>query len=178
MTVQQQTRLIANCIALLEQMDLLLGRIDSNVYSSTSPLSPRGSIGGHLRHCLEFFQSYLDGVQIGRINYNLRKREQLTEQDCSFARSRLHEIVAKLHAISTYYRSRPLLVSTEDYGLSPTSWCVSSVVRELEFLQSHTIHHYSLIAMLLRLHGIEPGPEFGVAPSTLKHWREEVACAR
>jgi len=65
----------------------------------------------------------------------------------------------------------------EDIG-APLVWCTSSVLRELDFLQSHTVHHYSLIAMLLRLHEIDPGEDFGVAPSTLKYWKEEAACAQ
>jgi hypothetical protein len=71
-----------------------------------------------------------------------------------------------------------LKVRTEDDGVDLAVWCNSSVLRELEFLQSHAVHHYSLIAALLRLHGIEPDAEFGVAPSTLKYWKEEAACAR
>jgi uncharacterized damage-inducible protein DinB len=45
------------------------------------------------------------------------------------------------------------------------------VGRELQFLASHTLHHYALIAALLRLQGVEPGEEFGVAPGTLEHRR-------
>jgi hypothetical protein len=56
--------------------------------------------------------------------------------------------------------------------------CASTVARELQFLLSHTVHHYALIALILRLQGFEPGEEFGVAPSTLAHWRREVVCAR
>ena len=55
-------------------------------------------------------------------------------------------------------------MSLEESGESTPVWCASSVLRELDFLQSHTVHHYSLVAMLLRLHEIDPGEEFGVAP--------------
>lgn len=57
-------------------------------------------------------------------------------------------------------------------GSSNSDWSISSLKRELQFLLSHTIHHYSLIALALRLQGFEPGAAFGVAPSTLKNWRE------
>jgi hypothetical protein len=44
------------------------------------------------------------------------------------------------------------------------------VGRELQYLLSHTIHHYAIIGSILRAQGVEPGPDFGVAPSTLRHW--------
>jgi hypothetical protein len=50
-------------------------------------------------------------------------------------------------------------------------------VRELQFLLSHTVHHYALMALILRLQGFNPAAEFGVAPSTLQHW-ERAAAAR
>ena len=45
----------------------------------------------------------------------------------------------------------------------------STIERELKFLVSHTVHHYAIIALQLRHQGVEPGPEFGVAPSTLRY---------
>jgi hypothetical protein len=66
-----------------------------------------------------------------------------------------------------------LLVRAEDIGdpASASAWSPSSVGRELQALLGHTVHHYAIIALLLRVEGIEPGEEFGVAPSTLAHWR-------
>jgi hypothetical protein len=49
------------------------------------------------------------------------------------------------------------------------------MARELGMLLSHTVHHYALIAMLLRARGIEPPADFGVAPSTRAHWLESCA---
>jgi hypothetical protein len=65
--MQHQTRLIDNCIALLEQIVTLLARIDDQIYTSTNKLSPRGSIGGHLRHCLDFYQSFLRGIDCAEL---------------------------------------------------------------------------------------------------------------
>ncbi|SRR6266536_1887572 len=176
--MHDQTRLISNCIALLEQVATLLARIDDQVYTSTSKLSPRGSIGGHLRHCLDFYQSFLSGIDRARIDYNLRERDSLTERKTRHALHRIELTIAGLHSMSRTVQTTSPLVSTETHGNGVQSWCSSSVVRELEFLQSHTIHHYSLIAMLLRLQGVEPGEGFGVAPSTLEYWREQAACVR
>lgn len=173
-----QSHLIDNCIALLEQARDLLWHIDDDLYSQTNLLSPRGSIGGHLRHCLDFYQSFISGVPKGRIDYNLRRQDPRIEEDRGYARKKIDEAIGPLRTLSSLSLNGILLVSTEDSGQSLPSWCTSSIGRELEFLQSHLIHHYSLIAILVRLQGIEPGAHFGVAPSTMQHWRELSVCAQ
>jgi len=175
--MHQETRLIINCISLLEEGARLLEQINDDVYSKTSVLSPRGNVGGHLRHCLDFYQSFISGLESGRIDYNFRRRDPLIEKDRRYAIHEICRLIAELREILPIFRIAPILVSTEDCVISRESWCGSSLVRELEFLQSHTIHHYSLMAILLRFEGIEPGEEFGVAPSTLRYW-EEQACAQ
>ena len=178
MIMQPETRIITNCIGLLEQALDLIERIDDVVYVSMSPLSPRGSIGGHLRHILDFYQNFVAGIESGRINYNLRQRGLLFERDRRFAIQTISKTIAALRSLPGLEVMGQLVVSTEENGDCAPVWCESSVLRELDFLQSHTIHHYALIAMLLRLHEIDPGEDFGVAPSTLKHWKEAAACAQ
>ena len=176
--MRPETHILNNCIGLLEQAIRLTELIDDDVYVSTTALSPRGSIGGHLRHILDFYKNFVAGMQSGQINYNLRQRALLLERDRGHAHQRITETVAALRSMTVLEGARPLLVSTEENCESGLVWGTSSVMRELDFLQSHTVHHYSLIAMLLRLHEIDPGDDFGVAPSTLKHWKEEATCAQ
>jgi uncharacterized damage-inducible protein DinB len=176
--MRSETRIINNCISLLEQAIGLIEQIDDDVYVSTSPMSPRGSVGGHLRHILDFYQNFVVGIASGRINYNLRQRDPMLERDRHHTTQTVSKTIAALQSLPGLEGERPLLVSTEENGESTPVWCASSVLRELDFLQSHTVHHYSLVAMFLRLHEIDPGEDFGVAPSTLKYWRQETACAQ
>jgi uncharacterized damage-inducible protein DinB len=175
--MHQESSLITSCIILLEDGMRLLERLDDEVYAKTSVLSPRASVGAHLRHCLDFYKTFLSGLESGRIDYNCRQRHSLIETDRRYAIQEIHQLIAELRERLSIFRIAPILITTEDDS-SRESWCGSSVVRELEFLRSHTIHHYSLMAILLRFEGIEPGEEFGVAPSTLRHWQEEAACAQ
>ena len=188
--MEPATHIIRNCVGLLEQAIELVKRIETDVYVSLSPLSPRGSIGGHLRHIIDFYRSFLVGIGSGRINYNLRQRDVLIERDRAHAIKRLGEVIESLQSLLPLDGESLLSVSTEEQLAGGRGrrqeqelddaavWCRSTVLRELDFLQSHTVHHYSLVAMLLRLHVIEPGEEFGVAPSTLKYWKQEAACAQ
>ena len=127
---------------------------------------------------LDYYRCFVDGLASGQVDYNQRRRDPLIETDRLYAREKIEEIIAALRALSLTDDATTLLVRTEDGGANSSAWCNSSVLREIEFLQSHTIHHYSLIAMLLRSYAIEPDEEFGVAPSTLRYWKEEVVCAR
>ncbi|MFT5288053.1 MAG: hypothetical protein ACI8QS_000085 [Planctomycetota bacterium] len=51
-----------------------------------------------------------------------------------------------------------------------SAWTRSSLGCELLFVLSDTIHHYALMAMSVRHSSVEPGPQSGVAPSTLRYW--------
>ncbi len=175
---QAETAIVNNCIMLLEQALSMLERVDDAAYASTNQLSPRGSIGGHLRHVLDFYENFFSGLGLGRIDYNRRNRDPLTEQSRSYATDRVKDTIALLASLSVANVHQTVLVRTEEIDESRQVWCASSVLRELDYLQSHTIHHYSVVAMLLRLHEIDPGLEFGVAPSTLNNWRKEAACAQ
>jgi hypothetical protein len=63
-----------------------------------------------------------------------------------------------------------LLVRMNSGGGSPAAdLAPSTLVRELLFLVSHTVHHFAVIRLLLAAEGIDPGEEFGTAPSTLAH---------
>lgn len=165
---------IADSVALLEQAISLVARLDDNIFAAITPISPRGSIAGHLRHTLNFYQSFIRGWENGLVDYNIRNRDVRFEQDRLYAVSCIEDAIHLLKGLCHLEAQEHLLVRVED----DVAWSRSSVLRELDVLKSHTIHHYSLIAMLLRLHEIDPGEEFGVAPSTLRHWKHEVVCAQ
>lgn len=152
----------------------LLETIDPGVYSAPPPI-PMGSIGGHFRHCLEFFERFLAGLESGRIDYDARERDPRVEVDPLHARDRLAAVADRLGAMPEEWADRPLdaVHDRDGDGASADEQPAgrSSVRRELDFLASHTTHHYALIGALMRLQGAEPGDDFGVAASTLAHRR-------
>jgi uncharacterized damage-inducible protein DinB len=176
--MQPRLHIITDCIGLLEQAKDLIQRVADDVFTATTPISPRGSIGAHLRHIMDFYQNFLLGLELKRIDYNLRQRDPRLEQNRLRALENIEATIRSLRKLTAVDYHGHLLVSSEADTRERPIWIRSSVFRELEFVKSHTIHHYSLIAMLLRLHEIDPGEGFGVAPSTLSYWKEEAACAR
>ncbi len=157
-------------LRLLEQAIALLEDLDAALYAAPPPV-PMGTVGGHVRHCLEFYERFAEGLDGGAIDYDARARDPRVERDPAHARDRLRAVAERLRALPGGCTDRPLLAihDRDENGASAPGR--SSVRRELLFLASHTTHHFALIAALLRLAGREPGPEFGVAASTLAYRR-------
>lgn len=178
-----QNHLVAACVQVLEQGLDLLERIDDRFYSETGGLPVQSGVGAHFRHCIDFYQSFLAGVASGQIDYDRRERDTLVERDRAFAATKFRIIISELQRLPPDCGEAGVWVSLEGDACASSElnrWCISTVARELQFILSHTVHHYALVALVLRLQGFEPGEEFGVAPSTLKFWRreEEAACVR
>ncbi len=158
--------LLAANLHILRQGVELLAQIDDEQYTLTAgPLFAYG-VGSHLRHCLDSYACFLQGLPQGRIDYDRRERVELTAQDRGYASTRLAWTMELLPETLAQELSDELRVRQDG-----PHWAASSVARELQFLLSHTVHHYALIALILRLQGFNPAAEFGVAPSTLEHWQ-------
>lgn len=171
--------LIDDNVRLLEQGHALLVELDEELYVGAVPSAGLSGPGSHFRHLLDFYDRFFEGLEPARIDYDLRQRDVDLESDPSIARGRLSEMIQRLEALPTRPRAAALLVKSDAEDAGPSApWAGSTVERELMVLMSHTVHHYALIAVALRLNGWEMSSEFGVAPSTLRHWKEQRACAR
>lgn len=154
----------------------LLATLDAEVYAAGR--EGRSPVGAHLRHCVDYYRCFLRGLGSGRVDYDAREREGALETDPGAAAAALGEIAGRLSTLGPRDYSRVLEVKVDTPAAADDAWSRSSLARELQFLVSHTVHHYALIGLLLRQHGIDPGDEFGVAPSTLEYRRAVGAGAR
>ncbi len=154
-------------LQVLDQSVVLLEELDDELFAAPVPSLSLRAAGSHLRHCLDFYHSFLSGLPLGRVDYDLRQRDPRIEQDRLYALGKLLFVRDELARVREAPLPADLEVCLEGNG---SAWSLSSVERELQFLLSHTIHHYALIAIALRSHGFDPGREFGVAPSTLRYW--------
>lgn len=161
--------LIADNLAALRQAADLLERLDDETFGKNNHALALSSVGGHLRHCLDFYQNFLAGLAVGRINYDHRERDERIEKSRLFAMAKIKSVIEGLSQMGAAELEALMEVSAETPDAS--EWSHSSVKRELQFLLSHTIHHYALVAVALRAQGFDPGGDFGVAPSTLRYWR-------
>lgn len=159
--------LLCRSVGLLQQGITLLNSVDDALYlQQVSPVF-HGSIGSHLRHITDFYDCLLAGLRAGVVNYNQRSRDQAVERHRAVGLARLLHLMEQLTALNPASGAMPLLVQWEaDFGVEEAGWSNSSLARELEFLRSHTVHHYAIMAIMGRMMGVDPGQEFGVASST------------
>ena len=154
----------------------LIDSLNDEIYTRTK--NGVGSVGAHIRHNLDFSVNFLKGIEKREINYNLRERNLRIEQDRQYASEQFVFLIRRLRSISDNtddILDSEVLVCSE---VDDTNWYKSTGARELEFLHSHTVHHYALIVEKLKSYGIDVSPDFGVAPSTLKYWAEQDAEAK
>lgn len=168
-----QAAVAANLLVLRQGIDLLRV-IGPGRYRQRLPLVFAASMGGHFRHIIDHYQSFFAGLEDGGLNYEDRPRHGEVETNPDLAQRLLTAISGRLQALGADLETRTLAYHVET---SPGRCAPSSVLRELEFLLSHTVHHYALVAVMCRLQNHEPETTFGVAPSTLRYQQSLAPCA-
>jgi len=154
----------------LDQALRLLAVLDDSQYRS-----PRGTwspVGAQLRHVIEHYQCFLEGAALGRVDYDARRRDPIIESSRQHAASVIRDIISDLDRAPIGPPARPLEVQMRSRPDAPgPEWTTSSVGRELQFLVSHSVHHFALIKLLVAGDGVSLDENFGVAPSTMAHAR-------
>lgn len=150
---------------LLDELASTVIALDSGVYCArvASPVS--GSIGEHVRHCLDHIAALVAIEGTTLFSYDSRQRGTRIETDPVAAVEQMLRLRTALTRWPTASLEQPVcLTSVVAAGETVTTW--STVGRELVFVLSHTIHHQAMIAVLLTLHQIDVPDRFGTAPST------------
>lgn len=156
-----------NCDFLKQGIDLLERHSDDS-YVKTDSRSFGSGIGSHMRHVLDHYSSFLAGLETGLVNYDDRARESQVETNRISGIDRAKSLLKKLrNSRVDPDQAVKVIVSANTKDVDAQS--VSTFGRELQFLASHTVHHYALIAIASRMQGIDPPGSFGIAPSTLKY---------
>lgn len=126
-------------------------------------------LGKHMRHIVDHYLCFIRDVDSGVINYEKRQRDTQIETDKDYALriiDNIRHFFEEAMRNSVQDASLSVLLCN-DVNLPEGEATQSSVRRELQFLHGHSVHHYALIATMLRFYGISTDRELGVAPSTL-----------
>ncbi len=149
---------------LLDQAISLIEDHARENYNQPCAMVFSSSIGQHIRHCVEHYEEFLSAAGDRReLDYEKRPRDLKVEIDPDEAVQRLGRIRDSLDLIVTECRE---IIVWDNGVTAPAS---SSLSRELQFLLSHTIHHFALISVIASIRGLCVPRDFGVAPSTLKY---------
>jgi uncharacterized damage-inducible protein DinB len=143
----------------------LIETLPQHTYRST-PSDSSGSVGEHVRHCLDHVRALTNAVATEEISYDSRLRGTLVETDPAAAVDEIERQLQALDGLDAASLSRPLILRTlMCRGSAPT--CVRTTVeREAVFVVQHTIHHSATMAVLLERMRVSVPQGFGYAPST------------
>ena len=125
------------------------------------------TIGQHVRHILEFYICLLEGVENGKVNYDLRQRNILIENSKDFAIKTIDNIIVSINNLNCDLK----LVLEGNFSKESNVGCIcqTTVVRELIYCFEHSIHHQALLKVSLSEQKINIPVEMGIAPSTFRH---------
>jgi uncharacterized damage-inducible protein DinB len=131
-----------------------------------SPSRVSGTIGAHVRHCLDHVRALVSHAGTGELSYDSRLRGTPVETDPGVAVEEIDRLCAELEDLDDAPLDRPINLRslTERDGTPLTT--MSTFGREVAFVIQHTIHHLAIVAVLLDQIGVQVPPDFGLAPST------------
>jgi uncharacterized damage-inducible protein DinB len=169
-------RVLRAACELLAQGERLLAAVTIDAYTARLPSAFNATIGGHYRHCLDHFASWISGLDNGFVDYDARRRDVRLEIDPQFALETTRALGDRLSTVDPRRLDAPVRARCEvsyDHGASPVTG--SSLGRELVYVIAHAIHHYALIKVMAGISGVPLPEDFGVAPSTVAHRRSIAA---
>jgi uncharacterized damage-inducible protein DinB len=159
---------VAHCKYNLHLLKGLVSTLTQEQYVYVSQCLEGGSIGQHLRHILEFYACLIEGVGIGKVNYDRRKRDLRISTSRLFAIEHIEELMSELNEI-------PLdcsIILEGQFDVDDSEWTETptSVQRELIYCLEHSIHHQALIRVVLQELGLIQLVDihFGIASSTVR----------
>lgn len=172
--------ILKDTVVCLRQGIQLMSRLTTGQYTQPHSDCYDSTIGGHVRHNLDHFFCFVEGGQSGKVDYDARERDECMENDPDYAATQMEAVIQFIESLASRNLDQPLQVKMDSGTNHPEmeSWSQSSLRRELQFLISHTIHHYALITTLCFREGIDLPENFGVAPSTLSYRKaRDTLCA-
>lgn len=163
--------LLASHAWLFGQVRDLLRGLDPDAYRAPAEEFGLYPVGAHLRHALDLYDCFLRGVRSGEVvDYEARTRDVRVEEDPAFALATLDRLERELGEAAAAGWPERVAVLGDRPREELATVAASTPQRELQFLLHHAIHHLALVAVVLRAHGVAVPADFGVAPSTLRHW--------
>jgi hypothetical protein len=167
--VMQPDEFVLHC---LEQSQGLLGSLPPGAYAREID-TIGGSIGGHMRHCLEHLENLLKGLDSGEVYFENRHRSPELSTIPELALKEIVSLDERLRRASASGRLTEALSARSSLSgdLSKSLVYESSAGRERVYVGLHFVHHMALMAIAARLQGLEVDRDFGKAPATLHYER-------
>jgi len=161
-------------VRLLDELRTTIERLSDDRYVEIPIARRSGSVGAHVRHCLDHVAAFLDGATVGVLSYDRRMRGTLVEVSRNAAVDRIVSLTSALLDLDPLSLQRPLRLEVQLDAAGVSCSVTTTAGRELAYVISHTIHHNATMGVLLTEAGASLPERFGVAAST----PTAVACAQ
>ncbi|GAC30946.1 hypothetical protein [Paraglaciecola polaris] len=156
------------------QAKTFLKHISHHAYQEVMTPQISSSAGAHMRHVIDHYLALKQGMESGEVDYNLRHRHSDVAKSTTAALQAWHEIETWLVEVYQQDMQNTLNVLAETSVETTYINQVSSTLgRELLFVSSHAVHHFSLLAIIVSLQGQTTHALFGVAPATATYQRAQ-----
>ncbi|MDU0352666.1 hypothetical protein RS130_00925 [Paraglaciecola aquimarina] len=165
---------LSSLLETVDQAKSFLLALDEKQYNTVIAPHFSSSAGAHMRHIIDHYLALKDGVASNVVNYNKRHRHSNIETSPQAALEAWQEIGAWLTDMALENADMSLTIVCEtSVNQTQNSHSQSTLARELVFVSSHAIHHFSLLAVMSSIFGSKTNSQFGVAPSTATYLRKQ-----
>ncbi len=163
-------QLLEATIETLEQLKSLVITCQGESYNQACEHSLSG-IGRHVRHILDHFITFREGLGARKIDYNKRSRDSRLEVEPALALELIDDLIHWMTANN--FENESIFVETE-VSVSKTQNMVvaSSSSREFCYLINHTVHHLAYAKLVAGQLGVDVDKSVGIAPSTATYLRQ------
>ena len=135
-------------------------------------LYEEAGIGTHVRHIIDHFQVFRDGLAENCIDYNHRNRDSDMERNIFVACNALDELRQWIETTDQLDKDRPITILSEVSCQQTVNVTINSnLMRELHYVSYHCIHHLTYCALLAKQNEIDIDPAIGLAPGTATYMR-------
>jgi len=168
MTQRDRDAVAATAAALLEQCAGFIESVSDEAYTTSATSIRGGTLGKHVRHVVDHFAAAVDGPRRGEpIDYDHRDREVPMETDRGAAVEAIAGVRSAIEGLDGSRMDEPVRVRVMLDGDGHQAELGSTLARELFFATHHAIHHFAMMRAIAGEFGVDPGDEFGKAPSTI-----------
>lgn len=164
-------------VALLGQLKGLILQLNDQQYAAANVCAVEGTIGAHVRHCLDHVRTLAKGRTNRQLDYDSRERGTDVETSRLAAVRTIDVLLNDVKNWADAPIDTPLTLSTMLDADRPAVNVPTSFGRELSFVISHTVHHNAMIGAIARAQGAELPARFGYAPSTIA-FQNQSQCVR
>jgi hypothetical protein len=162
---------VAAAAVLLAQAKGFIASVDAEAYACPCGAASGGTIGGHVRHCLDHFSAAMRVIEhaLEPIDYDHRERDVPMERHPFAAMEAIDSLTSALSIVPRSAIDAPVAVRIMVDADGRTVDLTSTFGRELAFATHHALHHHAMMKFIADALGLGTPAGFGKAPSTINH---------